>query len=117
MSYNCRNKQTCPLDGKECRAENVIYKATTKTDNSSKIYTGLSVNQLKKRIATYNTTINSKPNVKNYLQHKQATELLKLTHKPKNENKKHKLTWKILQKKKISEPGTVTCRLCLKMLY
>ena len=52
----------------------------------------LSVNQLKKRIATYNTTINSKPNDKNYIQYKQATKLLKLTHKPKNENKKHKLT-------------------------
>ena len=79
-SCNCRKKQTCPLEGGECRAENVIYQATIKTDNSSKIYIGLSANQLKKRIATHNTTINSKPNDKNYLQYKQATELFKLTH-------------------------------------
>ena len=31
----------------------------------------------KKRIATHNTTTNSKPNDKNYLQYKQATELSK----------------------------------------
>ena len=35
----------------------------------------------KKRIATYNTTINSKPNDKNHIQYKQATEFLKLTQK------------------------------------
>ena len=57
-------KETCPLDGGVCRAENVIYQATTKTDNSSKIYIGLSANQLKKRISTHNTTYKSKPNEK-----------------------------------------------------
>ena len=36
-------------------------------------------NQLKKRIATQNTTIESKSNEKNYLQYKTATELSKLT--------------------------------------
>ena len=46
-SCNCRMKETCPLDGGECRAENVIYQATIKTDNSTKIHIGLSSNQLK----------------------------------------------------------------------
>ena len=64
----------------ECRTENFIYQATIKTDNSSK---HALVNQQKIRIATHNTTINSKPNDKSYLQYKQATELLKLTHKSK----------------------------------
>ena len=41
-SCNCRKKEIRPLDGGECRAENVIYQATIKTDNSSKIYIGLS---------------------------------------------------------------------------
>ena len=74
-SCNFRKKQTCPLEGEECRAGNLIYQATIKTVNSSKIYIGLSANQLKKLIATHCTTINSKPNDKNYLQYKQATEL------------------------------------------
>ena len=63
-SCNCRKKEACPLNGGECRAENVIYQATIETDNSSKIYIGLSANQLKKRISTHNTTIKSKPNEK-----------------------------------------------------
>ena len=40
-------KETYPLDGGKCKAENVIYKATIETDNSSKIYIGLSANQIK----------------------------------------------------------------------
>ena len=63
-SRNCRKKETCPLEGEECRAENVIYQATIKTDITSKIYIGLSANQLKKRISTHNTTIKSKLNEK-----------------------------------------------------
>ena len=43
-SCNCRKKQTCSLEGEECRAENVIWQATIITDNSSKIYIGLSAN-------------------------------------------------------------------------
>ena len=33
-SCNCRKKETCPLNRGECKAENVIYQATIKTDNS-----------------------------------------------------------------------------------
>ena len=63
-------KKTFALDGGERKAENLIYQVTIKTDNSLKIYIGLSANQLKKRISTHNTTIKSKPNEKNYLQYK-----------------------------------------------
>ena len=60
-SCNCRKRQTCPLEGGECRAENLIYQATIKTDNSSKIYIGLSANQLKKPMSTYNKTTKLPP--------------------------------------------------------
>ena len=30
---NCRNKVECPLKGKDCRKENVIYEAKIKTKN------------------------------------------------------------------------------------
>ena len=33
-SCNCRKKETCILEGGECRTENVIYQPTIKTDNS-----------------------------------------------------------------------------------
>ena len=89
---NCKNKEKCPLKGGNCRAKNVIYKATIKTSNETKSYIGLSANKLKKRIATHRTTINSKPEDCNYLQYKQATELSKYIHKLKNENKNYELT-------------------------
>ena len=63
-SCNCRNKHKCPLEGGECRAENVIYQATIETEVESKTYIGISANQVKKRIATHKTTINSKPDDK-----------------------------------------------------
>ena len=40
-------KKTFPLDGGERKAENLIYQVTIKTDNSLKIYIGLSAYQLK----------------------------------------------------------------------
>lgn len=111
---NCRSKDKCPLKGGNCRAKNVIYEATIKTDNECKSYIGLSANQLKKRIATHRTTMNSKPEDRNYLQYKQATELSKYIHKLKNENKNYELTWKILEREHQSRPRIETCRLCLK---
>ena len=93
---NCRKKKTCSLEGEECRPENVIWQATIKTDNSSKIYIGLRANQLKK----YSNTQYHKLDDKNYLLYKQATELSKLTYKLKNENKNYKSTWKILKREK-----------------
>ena len=93
--------------------KNVLYQATVETEVESKTYIGISANQVKKRIATHKTTINSKPDDRNYLQYKQATELSKLTHKLKSENKNYKLTWKILKKENKSKPGAETCRLYL----
>lgn len=111
---NCRNKEKCPLKGGNCRAKNVIYQATVKTDNATKSYIGLSANQFKKRVATHRTTINSNPEDRNYIQYKQATELSKYIHTLKNENKNYELTWTILEKEYESRPRIETCRLCLK---
>ena len=72
-SCNCRKKEACPLNGGECRAENVIYQATIETDNSSKIYIGLSANKLKN---AYQLTIQQQKanqTKKKYLQYKQAS--------------------------------------------
>ena len=68
----------------------------------------------KKRIATHRTTINSKPEDRNYLRYKQATELSKYIHKLKNENKNYELNWNILERECQPRPRIETCRLCLK---
>ena len=45
---NCRTKTECPLKGKDCRKENVIYEAKIKTNNQTKSFIGLSLNEIKK---------------------------------------------------------------------
>ena len=61
----------------KCRKTNVIYEANIVTDNNINTYIGLSSNEIKKRIAGQYTTINCKPENKNYQQYTQATELSK----------------------------------------
>ena len=63
---NCRDKNKCPLKGGNCRTENVIYEASVSTKNETKTYIGITANQLKKKISTHNTTINCKPDNRNY---------------------------------------------------
>ena len=113
-SCNCRNKNNCPLNGGNCRTESVIYKATVNTKNETKTYIGLTANQIKKRIAAHNTTINCKPENKNYKQYVNSTELSKLTHKLKQEGVDYNLSWKIIEKVNKPKQGKNTCRLCLK---
>ena len=60
-SCNCRNKNKWPLKGDNCRAGNVIYKASVITKNETKIYFRLTANHITKRISAQNTTINCKP--------------------------------------------------------
>ena len=45
---NCRDKKSCPLNGK-CLQENVVYKATITSQNESKEYIGSTGGQFKKR--------------------------------------------------------------------
>ena len=111
---NCRDKNKCPLKGGNCRTENVIYEASVSAKNETKTYIGITANQLKKRISTHNTTINCKPDNRNYNKYVNSTELSKLIHKLKNEGEDYKLNWKILERVNKHQPGKTTCKLCLK---
>ena len=110
---NCRKKTECPLKGKECRRENVIYEAKIKTNNQTKSYIGLSSNEIKKRIATHKTTMNCKPGDKNYNKYVNATELSKLVHKLKDQNQPYEIQWTIKSALKEQKAGKETCKLCL----
>ena len=74
-------KQNCPMKGGKCRKAIVIYEARIETESNINTYIDLNSNKIKKRIATYKTTINCKPDDNNYSQYAQATELYKLAHK------------------------------------
>ena len=113
-SCNCRNQESCPMKGRNCRKANVIYEANIITDVETKTYIGLSSNELKKRIASHYTTINCKPENKNYQKYTQSTELSKEIHRLKSKNINYKVDWKIIASEAKARPGVDTCRLCLK---
>ena len=45
---DCRNKQSCPLDGK-CLSSSIVYRAEVTSDNNTKIYYGASEGEFKTR--------------------------------------------------------------------
>ena len=95
---NCREKNTCPLNGK-CKIANVIYEAKVITKDSEKKYIGSTGGEFKSRF--YGHTSSFKHEEK-----KSATELSKHIWSLKEQNNTYKIKWKILEK--ISESdGTI----------
>ena len=79
---NCRNKNTCPLQGK-CQTESVIYQADVELEDGKILsYIGLLEHSFKKR--WYNHCNSFK-----HQKHETSTELSKLIWKLKNEGTKY----------------------------
>ena len=102
---NCRNKNTCPLQGK-CQTESVIYRADVELEDGKILsYTGLTEHSFKKR--WYNHCNSFK-----HQKHEASTELSKLIWKLKNEGTKYNINGKILTKCQSYKPGSRACNLC-----
>ena len=56
---NCRDKPSCPLDG-HCQQKNVLYRADVTTNDSSKVYIGISEPFIKSRIANHQKSFNDR---------------------------------------------------------
>ncbi len=102
---NCRNKRTCPLEGK-CRESGIIYKATI-TQNTNKIetYVGLTDTEFKLRYANHKQSF-TKESLKN------STELSKHIWNLKSENTEYDIKWEIIGKAPAYSNKTKSCRLC-----
>ena len=87
-SCNCRQKETCPLNGK-CLQKRVVYEATVRTNLLSKFYIG-------SRETVFKTTYNyQKLSFKN-VTHRHDTALSKFIWKLKESNTDFNATWKIV---------------------
>ena len=106
---NCRNKDTCPLDGC-CLKQCFIYKAEVHVDNDYKIYYGAVEGDFKFR---YNNHTNSFRN--RYYEH--ATELSKYIWKLKDLGKAFILKWSIAAYASPYRCGTRRCDLCITEKY
>ena len=106
---NCRNKNTCPLDGKGL-AESLVYEGTisnSSISNGEKFkYIGQAEGEFKTRLNNHNTSFRKE----NY---STKTELSKKFWEITSNGGTPKITWKILKMVKSYENGHRHCDLCL----
>ena len=107
LPCNCRDKQSCPLDG-SCRATNVVYQATITTEQDppeKETYIGLTENEFKYRFSNHKTSFKLE-------NHKKETTLSLKVWDLKQEEIPFKLEWKIVGRAKPFSPVTGVCNLC-----
>ena len=105
---NCRQANTCPLNG-NCLQSSVIYQATvTRRDNdTTETYIGLTENEFKTRYRNHTASFR-------HAKHRNSTELSKYIWTLKDNNIDHSISWRILSKKPSYSSSNKRCSLCLK---
>ena len=108
---NCRNKATCPMDGK-CQESGIIYQATViqKDNGKTETYVGLTETTFKLRYGNHKQTFKNKSQ-------QTKTELSKYIWELKNKQKQYDIKWKILKKAKPYSNTTKRCNLCMEEKY
>ena len=103
----CRKKDRCPLSqvSKRCDTENIVYKASVKTENDTKTYIGLTANTFKKRWYGHQESFR---NAKN----KTSTALSSYIWKLKENSTDYEIKWDIIKKVKKNQYASQCCRLC-----
>jgi len=105
---NCRQKDTCPLDG-NCLQTSVIYQATVtrKDNNTSETYVGLTENSFKTRYRNHTASFR-------HAKHRNSTELSKHVWTLKDNMIEYFISWRILSSHSAYNSTTKRCNLCLK---
>ena len=105
---NCRQKNTCPLDG-NCLQSSVIYQATVtrKDNNTTETYIGLTENDFKTRYRNHIASFR-------HAKHRNSTELSKHIWTLKDNNIEHFISWRILASHSPYNSSSKRCNLCLK---
>ena len=106
-SCNCRDKPSCPLNGK-CLSltSNVVYQATVTSEKGHETYIGLMGDNFKNRYRNHTASFRDK-NKRN------ATELSKYIWSLKDSFIPYSLSWKIIARANSYSNTTKRCNLCL----
>ena len=90
--YNCRVKNTCPLQN-QCQTPNLIYRADIENEvnNEKKIYFGLAATTFKERYGNHKKDFSHKQRIKN-------TDLLKYIWSFKDKDLSYSIKWLIVEK-------------------
>ena len=103
---NCRDKATCPLQGR-CLSDCNTYQADVETtDGNIYPYIGISDGPFKHRWYDYMQSFRKR-------KHENKSELSKLIWKLKDKNIQYTIKWKILEKCTSYKAGSKRCNLCL----
>ena len=104
---NCRQLNTCPVEGK-CLSTSVVYQAdvTTVDKNETKSYVGVTGGPFKNRIRNH---------VKSFSHRKYSneTELSKYIWKLKDSKRAFRIKWSLRKKVPVYKAGSGRCNLCL----
>ena len=102
---NCRNKSSCPLDGK-CLTPSIIYEATLSTSDEKHEYMGSTEFPFKTRYGNHKKSFT-------HNRYRSDTELSKKVWDMKDANKSYNISWRVLQQARTYTGGGGTCDLCV----
>ena len=107
-SCNCRQTNTCPLNG-NCLQSSIIYQATVKRNdnNTTETYIGLTENDFKTRFRNHTSSFR-------HAKHRNSTELSKHIWTLKDNNIDHSVSWRIISSCSSYNSSSKRCNLCLK---
>ena len=101
---NCRNKDSCPLDG-ACLTSGLVYLSTVDANNNSYGYWGSTANTFKERFNGH------KQDMRN--EDKPGTALSSKVHELKRTGVDHQIRWYIANKCHTLKPGQPICDVCI----
>lgn len=102
---NCRNKGSCPLDGK-CNEQNIIYQAEVTTSHSKQTYIGLCDTSFKSRYRNHTCSFRNE-------RYRNSTELSKYVWGLKDKKVDYQIKWRIVRHARSYSNVTKKCNLCL----
>ena len=104
---NCRDPQSCPLDGL-CRTKSVVYQATVNKGDieTQEGYIGLSGGEFKTRFTQHKSSFKNRSK-------KDSTALSQYIWELKEKGINYSIEWKILCQAPTYHPGSGRCLLCL----
>jgi len=102
---NCRNKNTCPLEG-NCHIRNIIYQAEVATPQTKETYIGLCDTTFKERYRNHTCSFRNE-------RYKNATELSKYIWSLKERKINYKIKWRKVKQARSYSNVNKKCNLCL----
>ena len=102
---NCRVKANCPMNG-ECLVQSVVYRATVRSQDTEKDYTGLTASTFKQRF-------NSHQHSMRHRKYRHSTALSNYVWSLKDQDIAFDIKWTVLRKAAAYRNTTRRCNLCI----